>query len=181
MIFTKKLTGTEICLLLFDQNVLEYNEEDISSLRRGRVSAYDFMLEKIRNVEITPAQLALEPCSGSVVQTDAKTGDIMAIVTYPSYDNNMLANRIDWPYYSSLLEDKSNPLYNRATQQRTTTGSSIKIMTAVAGLSQSTKKFMMRLHLQRLCHRQAAGLPEATGIRIFLMQLQIPVTTFSLK
>ena len=134
LIFNDKLSGREICLLLFDQNVLEYNEEDISSLRRGRVSAYDFMLEKIRNVEITPAQLALEPCSGSVVQTDAKTGDIMAIVTYPSYDNNMLANRIDWPYYSSLLEDKSNPLYNRATQQRTTTGSSIKIMTAVAGL-----------------------------------------------
>lgn len=134
LIFNNKLSGREICLLLFDQNVLEYNETDVADLRRSRISAYDFMMEKIRNIEITPAQLALEPCSGSVVQTDTKTGAVIAIVTYPSYDNNMLANRIDWPYYSELLADKSNPLYNRATQQRTTTGSSIKIMTAVAGL-----------------------------------------------
>ncbi|MGN0505538.1 MAG: penicillin-binding transpeptidase domain-containing protein [Lachnospiraceae bacterium] len=134
LIFNNKLSGKEICLLLFDQNVLEYQEEDITNLRRGRISAYDFIIEKIRNVEITPAQLALEPCSGSVVQTDAKTGAVIAMVTYPSYDNNMLANKIDWTYYSTLLADKSNPLYNRATQQRTTTGSSIKMMTSVAGL-----------------------------------------------
>lgn len=134
LIFNNILQGREICLLLFDQNVIEYQEEDITNLRRGRVSAYDFIIQKIKNVEITPAQLALEPCSGSVVQTDTKTGAVIAMVTYPSYDSNMLANKINWEYYSKLLEDKSNPLYNRATQQRTTTGSSIKMMTSISGL-----------------------------------------------
>lgn len=134
LIFNNKLSGKEICLLLFDQSVLEYNEESIRDLQRNRISAYDFFIEKIRNVEITPAQLALEPCSGSVVQTDTKTGQVIALVTYPSYDNNKLANKIDWTYYSKLLADKSNPLYNRATQQRTTTGSSIKMLTSVAGI-----------------------------------------------
>lgn len=134
LIFTKKLSGKEICLLLFDQNVLEYEGEAVRDLQRNRISAYDFFIEKIRSVEITPAQLALEPCSGSVVQTDTKNGQVLAIVNYPSYDNNKLANKIDWSYYSGLLADHSNPLYNRATQQRTTTGSSIKMLTAVTGI-----------------------------------------------
>lgn len=134
LIFNYKLSGREICLLLFDQNVLEYKEQEISNLKRGRISAYNFLMEKIRNVEITPAQLALEPCSGSIVQTDVNTGAVLALVSYPSYDSNRLANKIEWSYYSELLEDKSNPLYNRATQQRTTTGSTIKMMTAISGL-----------------------------------------------
>ncbi len=134
LIFNYKLSGKEICLLLFDQNVIKYNEQDYNNLRRSRISAYDFMMQKIRNVEITPAQLALDPCSGTVIQTDTDTGAVTALVSYPSYDINKLANKIEWEYYSTLLADKSNPLYNRATQQRTTTGSSIKMLTAVSGL-----------------------------------------------
>ena len=134
LIFNYKLAGKEICLLLFDQNVLEYNEQDYSNVKRGRVSAYDFMMQKILNMEITPQQLALEPCSGTVIQSDVSNGAVTALVSYPSYDTNQLANKISWDYYSKLLEDKSNPLYNRATQQRTTTGSTIKMLTAVSGL-----------------------------------------------
>jgi len=134
LIFNYKLSGKEICLLLFDQNVLEYNEQEYSNLRRNKVSAYDFLMQKIADVEITPAQLALDPCSGTVVQTDVNTGAVTALVTYPSYDTNRLTNKIQWDYYSTLLADKSNPLYNRATQQRTTTGSTIKMMTTVSGL-----------------------------------------------
>ena len=134
LIFSYKLSGKEICLLLFDQNVLEYNEQDYNAIRRGRISAYDFMMQKISNIEITPAQLALEPCSGTIISSDVDTGAVTALVSYPSYDTNKLANKIEWEYYSKLLADKSNPLYNRATQQRTTTGSTIKMMTAVSGL-----------------------------------------------
>ena len=134
LIFTYKLSGKEICLLLFDQNVIEYNEQDYKDVKRGKISAYDFMMQKILNVEITPQQLALEPCSGTVIQSDVSNGAVTALVSYPSYDTNRLANKISWEYYSTLLEDKSNPLYNRATQQRTTTGSTIKMLTAVSGL-----------------------------------------------
>lgn len=136
LIFTKKLTGTEICLLLFEQGVLEYNEEDVRNLKNGRVSAYSFMMEKLTNLEITPAQLALEPCSGSVVITDVKTGEVLAMVTYPSYDNNMLANKIDYTYYSKLLEDHSYPLMNRPTQQMTTTGSTFKPLMSFVGFGE---------------------------------------------
>lgn len=134
LIFTKKLSGKEICLLLFDQGVIEYNEAEAANLKNGSLSPYTFMIRKITDLEITPAQLALEPCSGSVVVTDVKTGEVLAMVSYPSYDNNMLANKIDWEYYSKLLDDASTPLTNRPTQQATATGSTLKPLVSIAGV-----------------------------------------------
>ena len=94
------------------------------------------MLDKINNIEITPAQVALDPCTGSCVITDVKTGEIKALVSYPGYDNNKFSNGVDAAYYASLNEDKSNPLYNYATQERTAPGSTFKMVSATAGLSE---------------------------------------------
>ena len=69
-----------------------------------------------------PAQLALDPCSGSCVITDVKTGELLALVSYPGYDNNRLANTVDADYFASLNTDLSKPLYNYATQERTAPG-----------------------------------------------------------
>ena len=80
--------------------------------------------------------LALDPCSGSIVITDVKTGEVRALVSYPSYDNNRLANGIDAEYYASLVNDKTNPLYNRATQQKTAPGSTYKPLVSVAGMEE---------------------------------------------
>ncbi len=134
LIFSYNLQGKEICLLLFDQNVLEYNEEEYRKLIDSEVKAFDFFRDKIKETKITPAMLAIEPYNGAVVQTDCETGAVIAMATYPGYDNNLLANKIDWNYYSSLLNDASNPLYNRATQMRIPTGSTIKPFIAVAGI-----------------------------------------------
>ncbi|MCR5823285.1 MAG: hypothetical protein K6G60_02530 [Lachnospiraceae bacterium] len=134
LIFSYNLSGKQICLLLFDQNVIEYNEEDYNKLKRSGISPYDFFIKKIKDLEITPDLLALEPFNGAVVQTDCNTGSVLALTTYPGYDNNYLANKIDWEYYSKLLEDAGNPLFNRATQMRIPTGSTIKPLVAVSGI-----------------------------------------------
>ncbi|MDR0220750.1 MAG: penicillin-binding protein, partial [Lachnospiraceae bacterium] len=55
-------------------------------------------------------------------------------VSYPSYDNNKMANGVDAAYYASMLADQSRPLINYATQQRTAPGSTFKMVTATAGL-----------------------------------------------
>ena len=137
MIFQRELSGKEICLLLFDQSVLSYNESDYRALSNGSLSAYTFIREKIEKIEITPAQLALDPCSASLIITDVTNGDVLVMVTYPSYDNNKLANKIDWEYYSKLLEDKSNPLSSRVTNSKTTTGSTFKMITSFAGYGEN--------------------------------------------
>lgn len=136
LVYSYKLSGTEICLLLFDQGVIKYNEEDINRLESGSLSAYTFITEKIRNIEITPAQLALDPCSASVIVTDVDTGEIVAMVTYPGYDINKYANKIDYEYYLQVTSDLSQPTINRASKQRTAPGSTFKMLTSIAALEE---------------------------------------------
>ncbi len=134
MLQEDRISGADICLLLFDQNVLEMNAADYENLQNGSLSGYDFMREKIRNLEITPAQLAVTPCSGSVVLTDPNSGEVLACVTYPGYDNNRLANEMDSDYFTKLNMDMSSPFYSRATQEATAPGSTFKLVTSVAGV-----------------------------------------------
>ncbi len=136
LVFSYKLSGTEICLLLFDQGVLEYNEDDINKLKNGYISSYNFIIDKIKKLEITPAMLALQPCSGSLVITDVKTGDVLAMVTYPSYDNNKFANKVDYDYFLQLQNDKSLPQNNRPISEKTAPGSTFKMVTSFAALEE---------------------------------------------
>lgn len=134
MLQEDRITGADVCILLFDQGILEMDTEDYENLQNGTLSGYNFILSKISNLEITPAQLALNPCSGSVVLTDPNTGEVLACVTYPGYDNNRLANDMDTDYFNKLNMDKSSPFYSRATQEAIAPGSTFKIVTAAAGV-----------------------------------------------
>lgn len=136
MIYHYELSGTSVCLLLYDQGVLKEDEDSYTALKAGTVSAYSFMRNKIKKLEITPAMLALEPCSGSVVITDPNTGDTLACVSYPSYDNNKLANTVDSQYYASLLSDNSSPFVNRATKLRIAPGSTFKTFSSLVALKE---------------------------------------------
>ena len=136
VILNDVVTGREVCLLLYDQGILEYDEETVGKLRSGTYSAYSFMMDKIKNLEITPGQLALEPCSAGCVITDPNTGDVLANVSYPGYDNNRLTNTMDSAYYAELNRDLAGPLYSRSTQERTAPGSTFKPISAVAGLEE---------------------------------------------
>ena len=128
------VTGKQLCLILFEQGILPYDDEEISKLESGAVTALSFIKGKIKDLSITPAQLALDPCTGSCVLTDVGTGEVLAVVSYPGYDNNRLANTIDSAYYASLQKDLTNPFYNKATQERTAPGSTFKPVVATAGL-----------------------------------------------
>lgn len=127
------ITGKDICLLLYEQKVLPKKDPDYKRLEDGSISSYSFMLNKINNLEITPAQLALDPCSGSAVIVSPDNGEVLACVSYPGYDNNRLANQMDTTYYNELLTDLSEPFYNKATQQKSAPGSTFKPIMAVAG------------------------------------------------
>lgn len=137
MIQDGSLSGTQICMMLYEQNVLEYDEEQYNSLAAG-ASAYEFIRNKISTLAITPGQLALEPCTASAVITNPNNGEVLAMVSYPGYDNNRLANIMDSNYYNKLLTDLSSPLYNNATQEKTAPGSTYKMVSSIAGLTEGT-------------------------------------------
>lgn len=133
MLLDDTITGEDVCYLLYDQGVLE-RDDRYNQLSAGLLDAATLIQTAIRELLITPAQLALQPCSGSMVITDPKTGAVRACVSYPGYDNNRLANQMDADYYNSLLSDLSEPLYNKATQEKTAPGSTFKMISATAGL-----------------------------------------------
>ena len=145
MIKDNTVSGKEICMILFDQGVLSGRAAERSAVESGAINSYNFIISKISNLEITPAQLALDPCSGSVVVTDVATGEVRALVTYPGYDNNRLANSVDNEYYAKLNSDLSKPLWNYATQQTSAPGSTFKMVTATAALEENVVGYEERI------------------------------------
>lgn len=135
MIASDLLTGREICMILFEQKIIYDSGTVKAQVEAGEITAYDYMINKIANIEITPGMLALDPCSGSCVVTSTK-GELLAVVTYPGYDLNKLANSIDAEYYAKLMNDLASPMYNNATQQMTAPGSTFKMLSAIAGLEE---------------------------------------------
>ena len=136
MLFNDVITPEVLVQILFDQGILPTDDTAYELYVSGEYSAADLMVDKIANLQIRPCQLALDPCSGSMVITDPDTGAVKALVSYPGFDNNRLANTMDEDYYWKLYEDKSTPFYNKATLQQTAPGSTFKPVMAAAGLNE---------------------------------------------
>lgn len=126
----------DLCLTLVEQGVVSASDEQIKQLKSYQLSSVEFMKEKILNLEITPQELALDPSSGSVVVTDVNTGEVLAMVSYPSYDNNKIINGVEG-YYTSLLNDPTKPLFSRATHGKSAPGSTFKMVSAMAALEEN--------------------------------------------
>lgn len=146
MLLSDVITGRQVCMLLCEQKVIEIPIEDETALYAGKLSAYQFMVNRINNIDVTPAQLALDPCNASCVISDVNTGEVLALVSYPGYDNNKMANSIDAEYYAKLNSDKSNPQYNFATQYKAAPGSTFKMISSTAGLMEGVITLKSRIN-----------------------------------
>lgn len=136
MIYTGGVTGAQICNILLEQGIVNsdnINPEELQRWKNGG-NPFEFMKNRIANRDITPAQLAIYPSTASMVITDVNTGDVLALVSYPGYDNNRMANGANAEYYAKLMNDKSKPMFNYATMDKSVPGSTFKIVSATAGL-----------------------------------------------
>lgn len=70
----------------------------------------------------------------AVVVTNPKNGEVLALVSYPSFDANLFARGITQEAYEALLNDPNAPLFPRATQGEYPSGSTIKPVYAAAAL-----------------------------------------------
>lgn len=82
------------------------------------------------------AELALGEKSGAVVALDPRTGEVLAMVSHPSYDPNAFSVRIGREEWNRLISDPAHPLMNKAIQDQLAPGSTFKILMSVAGLQQ---------------------------------------------
>jgi penicillin-binding protein 2 len=88
------------------------------------------------------AEIALGDRSGAVVAMDPRNGEILAMVSHPSYDPNAFSvhiNRVDW---NQLINDPNHPLMNKAIQAQLAPGSTFKILMSVAGLQEDVAQKM---------------------------------------
>lgn len=74
--------------------------------------------------------------TGSVIAMNPRTGEILALVSYPSYDNSRFARAIDADYYLDLAADPLTPLVNHVTQSVYPPGSVWKVLSAAAVLEE---------------------------------------------
>lgn len=83
-------------------------------------------------------QRALKPfiTSGAAIAMNPKTGEILAMVSYPSFENNRLARFIPAYYYNQLVQDPRKPLLNHAVSGEYPPGSVFKLATAVGVLNE---------------------------------------------
>ncbi len=81
-------------------------------------------------------ELLMQNKIGSIVAVEPSTGEILALVSSPTYDPNLLVGRVRSSNYRMLQEDIYKPLYNRALMAQYPPGSTFKLITGLVGLQE---------------------------------------------
>ena len=87
----------------------------------------DIRLQKV-------ADNAMQGESGAVIIMNPKTGELLALASFPDFDPNLFSGGIDQENWNILLENPEHPLENKAIQGLYAPGSIFKVVTAYAGL-----------------------------------------------
>ena len=82
------------------------------------------------------AEEAMSDRNGAIVAMDPRTGEILAMVSRPTFDPNDFAVRVSRDQWTKLIDDDEHPLLNKAIQAQLAPGSTFKIIMATAGLQE---------------------------------------------
>ena len=92
------------------------------------------------------AELSMEGKNGAVVALDPRTGEVLAMVSRPTFDPNKFATRIKPADWKEIAGNPDNPLLNRAIQAQQAPGSTFKPIVAMAGLETGTIDDQFTVH-----------------------------------
>ena len=88
------------------------------------------------------AERAMEGKTGAVIALDPHTGEILALVSRPTFDPNQFAVRLSKSYWNEILTNPDHPLLNKAIQAQLAPGSTFKIIMSYAGLQENAAQDM---------------------------------------
>jgi penicillin-binding protein 2 len=88
------------------------------------------------------AEQALEGKNGAIVAMDPRSGEILAMVSRPTFDPNDFAVKISRDEWNKLVTDENHPLLNKAIQAQLAPGSVFKVIMATAGLQEGVAQDM---------------------------------------
>jgi penicillin-binding protein 2 len=105
------------------------------------VPGKDLKLTIDLDLQIT-AEKALDGKNGAIVAMDPHTGEILAMVSRPSFDPNQFSVRLTRNYWNEILNNPDHPLLNKSLQAQLAPGSTFKIIMSVAGLQENVAQTM---------------------------------------
>ena len=112
------------------------------------------------------AEQALEGHNGAVIAMDPHTGEILAMVSRPTFDPNAFSVRISNQEWNALISDPAKPLLNKAIQAQLAPGSVFKVIMAVAGTQENIAQ-TMKVHCSGSAvfygHRFGCWVPSGHG------------------
>lgn len=105
-------------------------------VRQEAVPGADLVLTIDIDVQRAALQALDSFCCGAVVAIDPRTGGILAMTSYPSYDANIFSSVISDEHWEEISNDTNHPLLNRPLSGQYPPGSTLKLITVGAGLEQ---------------------------------------------
>jgi len=112
----------------------------------------DFDLQKKIKEEMEKKIQEVGAKGGAAVALDPKTGGVLALVSLPSFDNNLFSKGISEDEWERLQKDPKTPLLNRATSGQYLLGSTVKPFIAVAALQEKIISPHKRINCQGAIH-----------------------------
>ncbi|TAK95411.1 penicillin-binding protein 2 [Patescibacteria group bacterium] len=102
------------------------------------VLGIDAQLQRKLSESLRAVTADMEAKTAAAVAIDPRNGEVLALVSLPSFDNNLFSKKISQENYLSLINDPATPLFNRAISGSYPPGSTLKPVVAVAGLMEGT-------------------------------------------
>ncbi|MBU4466837.1 hypothetical protein KKF47_02130, partial [Patescibacteria group bacterium] len=96
----------------------------------------DADLQKKLQEELSAISQSVGTRKAAAVAMDPKTGGILAMVSLPSFDNNIFSQNLSQEAFAKIINDPAKPLFNRAISGNYASGSVIKPLTAAAALQE---------------------------------------------
>ncbi|MBC7227687.1 MAG: penicillin-binding protein 2 [Thermoflexales bacterium] len=106
----------------------------------------DLELQRVAQEALQRGMDRVNSRRGVVIAMNPQTGEILAMVSLPTYDNNLFAEGISLEEYTRLLEDPHRPLVNHAIADQLPPGSIFKIVPAAAALQEGVLTARTRLN-----------------------------------
>ena len=156
------ISPNQAIVLLYEQGIIPGGVGFTQrALGGGVLNARNIFSDALRQGFITPQMTNVDPSTGSLVLVDVWTGEVLAAVSYPSFDNNELVNNMNNAYFNRLLDDPTSPMVNRAFMERIPPGSVFKMLTGIAGMEYGVITPTSTIHDRPVFER--AGYPYPTS------------------
>lgn len=131
------ISDTELLLAFGEQGTLNLTEDQMERIKRGNYNLKSLLISQLESGGLKPDQTSIMPCSGTAIVVDPNTGQTLALVSYPSYDNNEFIQNFN-SFYTKLHDgvDTRNIEINRALKTAKAPGSTFKMIVGIAGIEE---------------------------------------------